>query len=96
MIKDIGMKIISGKFSLTKISFPIKGMVPRTSLETATYGSCLFPLYLGLACRTLDTLEKMKFSITALLAPNYYMNMFLKPLNPVIGETFQASYSDGT
>jgi hypothetical protein len=24
------------------------------------------------------------------------MNMFLKPLNPVIGETLQATYSDGT
>ena len=96
MIKDIGMKIITGQFSLTKISFPIKGMVPRTSLETATYGSCLFPLYMGLACRTLDPIEKMKFCATALIAPNYYMNMFLKPLNPVIGETLQTTYSDGT
>jgi hypothetical protein len=39
MLKDIGMKIITGQFSLTKISFPIKAMVPRTSLETSTYGS---------------------------------------------------------
>lgn len=92
MIKDIGMKILQGNFSLTKISFPVRGMVPRTSLETATYGStrcydagCLFPLYMGLASRTLDPLEKMKLCVTALIAPNYYMNMFLKPLNPVIG-----------
>jgi hypothetical protein len=41
MLKDIGMKIITGQFSLTKISFPIKAMVPRTSLETATYGSTI-------------------------------------------------------
>jgi hypothetical protein len=35
---------------------------------------------MGLANRTLNSVEKMKFCITALIAPNYYMNMFLKPV----------------
>jgi hypothetical protein len=32
MIKDIGKKLISGNFNLTKVSFPLKAMVPRTTL----------------------------------------------------------------
>jgi hypothetical protein len=32
MIKIIGKKIISGDFNLTKVSFPIKAMVPKTAL----------------------------------------------------------------
>ncbi|MCB0368406.1 MAG: hypothetical protein KDD45_02945 [Bdellovibrionales bacterium] len=32
MIKIVGKKIISGDLNLTRISFPIKVMVPRTAL----------------------------------------------------------------
>lgn len=32
MIKLIGKKIISGDLNLTRISFPIKAMVPKTAL----------------------------------------------------------------
>lgn len=32
MIKEIGRRIITGEMNLTKVSFPIKAMVPRTAL----------------------------------------------------------------
>lgn len=32
MIMEIGRKLITGDLNLTKVSFPIKAMVPRTSL----------------------------------------------------------------
>ena len=45
----------------------------------------------------------MKYTLTAIISSAYYMNLFLKPvitftiqLNPVIGQTLQASYPDGT
>lgn len=41
MIKLIGKKIISGDLNLTRISFPIKAMVPKTALENSTLG-CIF------------------------------------------------------
>lgn len=46
MIKLIGKKIISGDLNLTRISFPIKAMVPKTALENSTLG-CRFFIYLG-------------------------------------------------
>jgi hypothetical protein len=56
MVKAIGKKILSGSLNLTKISFPIKSMIPKTVLETAMHISILliyltiikhvyFPLY---------------------------------------------------
>jgi hypothetical protein len=38
----------------------------------------------------------MKFIIVATVG-NFYINCsFLKPLNPILGETIQAQYVDGT
>lgn len=39
IIMQIGKQILTGKFNLTKISFPIKIMIPRSALETAVHGS---------------------------------------------------------
>lgn len=41
MIKLFGKKMLSGDFNLTRISFPIKTMVPKTALENCTFG-CIF------------------------------------------------------
>ena len=39
VIKMIGKKILSGSLNLTKVSFPIRVMVPKTALETAVHAS---------------------------------------------------------
>ena len=96
MIKEIGRKIISGSFNLTTVSFPIKAMVPRTALETSLYGTCMFPLYMNLAAQTTDKVERMRFVITAIISNFIVSNTFLKPLNPIVGETYEASYNDGS
>lgn len=46
MIKLIGKKMISGDLNLTRISFPIKAMVPKTALENSTLG-CKTMIILG-------------------------------------------------
>jgi|JI6StandDraft_1071083.scaffolds.fasta_scaffold13260_6 hypothetical protein len=45
----------------------------------------------------------MKFFVASTISSFYYMNLFLKPvtqtliqLNPILGETLQATYSDGS
>lgn len=89
MIKLIGKKLISGDLNLTRISFPIKAMVPKTALENSTLGCSTMPYFLRKAAESPDPLEKMKYAICSLISSAYYMNLFLKPLNPVIGETLQ-------
>ncbi|KAL4483593.1 hypothetical protein ABPG72_016874 [Tetrahymena utriculariae] len=96
IIKEIGRKIISGDFNLTQVSFPIKAMIPKSALQTALTGTCLFPIYMAKASQTNDYVERFKLLITATFANFPVANTFLKPLNPILGETFQATYVDGT
>lgn len=96
IIKEIGRKILSGSFNLTQVSFPIRAMIPKTILEKALYSTCLFPLYMNKAAATRDHIERFKLLICATLG-NFYINCgFLKPLNPILGETCEAAYRDGT
>lgn len=85
MIKIVGKKIISGDLNLTRISFPIKAMVPRTALENSTMSCCMNPYFMKRACEATDPLERFKYVITNTISAFYYLSMFLKPLNPVIG-----------
>lgn len=103
MIKIVGKKIISGDLNLTRISFPIKAMVPRTALVNSTISCCMNPYFMKRAVEAKDPLERLKYVITNTISAFYYISMFVKPvthshmqLNPVIGETLQASFSDGT
>ena len=50
MIKIVGKKIISGDLNLTRISFPIKAMVPKTALENSTMSCCMNPYFMKRAC----------------------------------------------
>ena len=103
MIKIVGKKIISGDLNLTRISFPIKAMVPRTALENSTFSCCMNPYFMKKAVEVEVPLERFKWVVTNTVSAFYYISMFLKPvkalaiqLNPVIGETLQGSYPDGT
>ncbi len=58
--------------------------------------TCLFPLYINKATLTDNKLERLKLVICATIG-NFYINCtFLKPLNPILGETCEFSYPDGT
>lgn len=49
-----------------------------------------------MASKINDPLERLKLVICATIG-QFYLNLsFLKPLNPLIGETCSASYKDGT
>ena len=96
IIKDIGRKIISGDFNLTTISFPIKLMIPKSALEKILMGTVHFPLYINRACEISDPLERMKLVLVATICNFIPANSFFKPLNPILGETFQGFYDDGT
>ena len=89
MVKQIGKKILSGSLNLTKVSFPIRVMIPKTALETAVHGSnkfnlinlaSIFPLYITKATMTPDFLERFKLVITATLSSFFWTNTFLKPV----------------
>ena len=87
---------MKGDFNLTTVSLPIKAMDHNSILQTITLMSTVTSYYFTLAALTQDPLERMKFVITASIAylePTHHWN---KPLNPILGETYQAQSSDGS
>lgn len=71
-------------------------MIPKSALEKTFMQAITFPLYLNKAASLTSPLERMKLSIVALLSNYIQANSFLKPLNPILGETFEGGFEDGT
>lgn len=95
-IKQIGKKLMNGKFDLTRVGFPIKCMGPLSILEQVPVASCSSPIYLNYAAGLSDPVERMRLVMVNSISYYYLGNIFEKPLNPILGETFQAIGGDGS
>lgn len=96
ILKTVGKQILTGKFNLTTVSFPIKCMCPKSIMEAMALIAMSSPVYLNAAALTTDPVERMKLVMTSTLAYIFPAHMFEKPLNPILGETYQAVLEDGT
>lgn len=96
ILKQIGKKILSGDFNLTTISFPIRIMLPLSMLQTIAVAKSYYPLFFNKAAELSDKLERFKLVITAALAGYHKASMFEKPLNPILGETYELAFEDGS
>lgn len=94
-VKQIGKKLLTGDFNMTNISFPIKVMAPKTFLQATALSFFQFPFYMHLAAKA-DPVEKMKYVIVAVFAAFHCSCHFLKPMNPILGETYKCCYDDGS
>ena len=96
LVKQIGRKILNGDFNFTTVSIPIKVMVPISILQHICNGHFNYPLYMNLAYESNDPLQQMKYTIVACISSWYKSNVFLKPLNPILGETYEMLWEDGS
>jgi len=80
MLKSIGRKLLSGKFNLTTVSFPIKCMCAKSTLETIGSLQGVNPVYLNAAALTSDPIERMIFVMTAAISYFYPTHIFEKPV----------------
>lgn len=96
LIKQVGRMIISGKFELYKVSFPIKCMSSKSILSAVAKLALHAPTYMNAAAQATDPVERMKNIMTFSISYCYSAHTFEKPLNPIIGETYQARMEDGT
>lgn len=96
IIKMVGKKIFTGQTDLTRISFPIKCMAPISALEIMPTLQSTMAVYMNKAASISDPVERMKFVMAHNLSFFYKEKIFEKPLNPILGETFQARGQDGS
>ena len=80
IIKEIGKKILSGNFNLTTITFPIKAMVAKSTLEMIAYATVYYPLYLNQALKTKDPLKRFKYFIAATMSYMWCYCVWCKPV----------------
>jgi len=95
LIFKVGKQIISGKFNLTTVSLPIRVMDHRTVVEIVASIGCLGPAYLNAAALAKDPIERMKYVMLCSVAFIGNCHTFDKPLNPILGETYEGTLPDG-
>lgn len=95
VIKSMGSNLMQGK-SLIAISMPVKIFEPRSFLQRMTDFWGLLPEYLGRAARLKDPVERMKLVVAFMIGGLHRGVKQRKPFNPVLGETFEGHYADGT
>ena len=88
ILKMVGKKLFSGNFDLTKISFPIKCMGPITTLEIMPTLQSTMAIYLNYAASQPDPIERMKLLMSHNICYLFKENVWDKPLNPILGETY--------
>ena len=58
--------------------------------------SSSFAIYFNKAASCTDPIERMKHTIVGSLGYFYFEKIFEKPLNPILGETYEAYGQDGS
>jgi len=96
MIKSMGRTLLQGG-NVMKTSFPIQCCQPRTILEVASCQGQFFHAFLPRAAECTDPVERFKLVVACFIANSICTaGTFLKPLNPILGETLQVDFSDGS
>ncbi len=97
VVKTLGKNLVNGK-DLIGISLPVQLFEPRSYLHRLTDGWWSAPIYLNKAAEAEDPLTRFKHVITFIISGffNTCENQKGKPFNPILGETFQGLYEDGT
>ena len=70
-------------------------MAPTSMLELMPTMQSVFPVYINHAAGITDPVERLKLVMVSSISFFYPEKIFEKPLNPILGETFQAYGQDG-
>ncbi|KAL4469803.1 hypothetical protein ABPG72_022123 [Tetrahymena utriculariae] len=95
LIKRVGKRLIEGK-DVVSVSLPVRIFEPRSTIERICDNWAFMPIYLRLASNTQDVIERFRLTIAFAIAGLYNVCKQLKPFNPILGETFQGFWADGT
>jgi hypothetical protein len=95
LIKSMGSNVMQGK-SLISISMPVKIFEPRSFLQRMPDIWAFAPVYLKKAAECSDPIERFKYCIIFMISGLHRGLAQKKPFNPILGETFECSFGDGS
>jgi len=98
MAKQFGQNLISGgeERSIVNVSLPVYLFESRSYLERIIDNWCLVPHYMNKAAEATDPLDRFKNVVSMLVAGLHNTCTQMKPFNPILGETFEATFDDGS
>lgn len=82
--------------SISHMSLPIKIFEPRSTIQRIVDLWTFAPRFLKMAAQTNDHLERLKLTIAFAISNIYLCVGQEKPFNPLLGETHQGTFPDGT
>jgi len=95
LVGEIIKQVLKAIFG-TPISLPVKIFEPKSTLYRICEYWSFAPSFLPKAAETLDAVTRMKLVISFAIAGLYIPTKQLKPFNPLLGETFQGEFEDGS
>jgi len=95
LMKTAGKTLMEGR-NVVGISLPVRIFEPRSSIERMCDGWAFGPIYLNRAASTNDPIERLKNVVTFCISGLYMLCKQMKPFNPIIGETYQGYWPDGS
>ncbi|GJQ08234.1 hypothetical protein GpartN1_g25.t1 [Galdieria partita] len=96
LIKQVGKNVIMGR-DLLYVTFPIKCCAPESALQRFAHAASYAPSFLRKAAQQVDDpLERFKWVLAFYIAGMHCTCVVMKPLNPLLGETYQAQLDSET
>ena len=98
IIKEVIIQLSKNIWSgnAMSLSLPIRIFEPRSMLERISDWFVFAPILLTKAGSFDDKVEAFKYVISFSISSLYRCTEQLKPLNPMLGETYQCEWEDGT
>lgn len=93
-LKHMGSNMFRDGINLTKISLPVCLFEPRSFLERMTTNWEYLDLLVN-AANSNDPVERMKYVVAFAVSGLCRQVSFHKPFNPILGETYQSTFSNG-
>mmetsp|Transcript_3057 Transcript_3057/g.3739 ORF Transcript_3057/g.3739 Transcript_3057/m.3739 type:complete len:342 (+) Transcript_3057:205-1230(+) len=95
VLKQLAKNILTGQ-GLVSISLPVRIFQPKSLLERIIDAISFVPTFFSKACKTNDEVLRMKYVISFIVSGLYMSADLRKPFNPILGETFEGYFKDGT
>jgi hypothetical protein len=95
VVKQLAVNLLKG-LSISHMSLPIKIFEPRSSIQRICDLWTFAPKFLKEAAQTDNHLERLKLVIAFMTSSIYLCCGQNKPFNPLLGETLQGKFSDGS
>ncbi|ETV94450.1 hypothetical protein H310_11779 [Aphanomyces invadans] len=99
VVKDImlqlGAQLLSGKLAV-RLSLPIRLFEPRSLLERIPDAWAYAPTLLAKAAHATEPLDRLQHVMAFVVAGLHFCVGQSKPFNPILGETYQSTFPDGT